>query len=72
MAQTVKNLPSMPETQDRSLGWEDALEKGMASQSNILAWNSKDRGGAWWTTVHEVEMSQTNKAINSFTFILTI
>ena len=38
MAQIVKNLPAMQETQVRSLGWKDPLEKGMASHSNILAW----------------------------------
>ena len=38
MAQTVKNLPAMQETQVRSLGWEDPLEKGMATHSSILAW----------------------------------
>ena len=34
----VKNLPAMQETRVRSLGWKDVLEKGMATQSNILAW----------------------------------
>ena len=38
MSQAVKNLPAMPETQVRSLGWEAPLEKGMATHSNILAW----------------------------------
>ena len=38
MPQTVKNLPAMQETQVRSLGGEDLLEKGMATHSNILAW----------------------------------
>ena len=38
MAQVVKNLPAMQETQFRSLGWEDSLEKGMATHSSILAW----------------------------------
>ena len=38
MAQIVKNLPAMQETQVRSLGWEDALEKGLATHSSILAW----------------------------------
>ena len=38
MAQMVKNLPVMQETWVRSLGWEDPLEKGMATQSSILAW----------------------------------
>ena len=38
MAQTVKYLPAMQETQVRSLGWEDPLKKGMATHSTILAW----------------------------------
>ena len=38
VSQTVKNLPAMQETWIRSLGWEDTLEKGMATHSSILAW----------------------------------
>ena len=38
MAQMVKNLPAMQETQVRSLGQEDSLEKGMATHSITLAW----------------------------------
>ena len=38
MAQTVKNLPAVRETQVQSLDWEDPLEKGMAVHSSILAW----------------------------------
>ena len=38
MSQMVKNLPAMQETQVRSLGWEDRLEKEMATHSNTLAW----------------------------------
>ena len=38
VAQMVKNLPAMQETWVRSLGWEDPLEKGMATHSSILAW----------------------------------
>ena len=38
MAQVVKNLPAMWETWVQSLGWEDPLEKGMATHSSILAW----------------------------------
>ena len=34
----VKNLPAMRETQGQSLGWEDPLEKEMATYSSILAW----------------------------------
>ena len=38
MAQTVKYLSAMLETQVQSLGWEDLLEKEMAIHSNTLAW----------------------------------
>ena len=38
MVQTVKRLSTMPETWVRSLGWEDPLEKEMATYSSILAW----------------------------------
>ena len=38
VAQTVNNLPAMWETWVPSLGWEDPLEKGMATRSSILAW----------------------------------
>ena len=38
MAQMVKNLPAMLETQVQSLGKEDPLEKGMATHSSVLAW----------------------------------
>ena len=38
MAQTVKSLPAVQETRVRFLGWEDPLEKEMATHSSILAW----------------------------------
>ena len=38
VAQLVKNLPAVQETQVGSLGWEDPLEKEMAAHSRILAW----------------------------------
>ena len=39
VAQLVKkNLPAMRETWVQSLGWQDPLEKGKATQSSILAW----------------------------------
>ena len=38
MAQTLKRLPTVLETWVRSLGWEDRLEKEMATHSSILAW----------------------------------
>ena len=55
MAQTVKNLPAMQETGVRSLGWEDALEKEIATHSSILAWRIPVDRGAWRATVHGVE-----------------
>ena len=41
MAQLIKNLPAMQETWVQSLGWEDPLEKGMATHSSILAWTEE-------------------------------
>ena len=38
MAQRIKHLPAMQETRVQSLGWEDPLEKEMATHSSILAW----------------------------------
>ena len=38
VAQLVKNLPAMRETWDRSLGWEDTLEKGKATHFSVLVW----------------------------------
>ena len=38
MAQLVKNLPAVQETWVQSLGWEDPLEKGMATHAIIIAW----------------------------------
>ena len=37
-AQSVKNLPAVQKTWVRSLGWEDPLEKEMATHSSFLAW----------------------------------
>ena len=38
VAQLIKNLPTMREAWVQSLGWEDPLEKGKATNSSILAW----------------------------------
>ena len=38
VAQLIKNPPAMWETWVQSLGWEDPLEKGTATNSSILAW----------------------------------
>ena len=57
VAQSVKNLPAVQETWVPPLGWEDPLEKGMATNSSILAWKipwTEEPGGA---TVHGVSKS---------------
>ena len=57
VAQRLKRLPAIWETQVRSLGWEDPLEKEMAIHSSILAWRipwTEEPGGA---TVHRVAKS---------------
>ena len=59
VAQLVKNLPAMQETWVSSLGWEDSLEKGMATHSSILAWRIPMNRGAWWATLHGVAKSRT-------------
>ena len=52
LAQAVKNPPALQETQVRSLGWEDRLEKGMATHSSILAWRIRWTEEPWKATVH--------------------
>ena len=57
MAQTIRNLPAMWETQVRSLGQED-LEKGMATHSSILAWRipwTEEPGGLQSMGLQRVE-----------------
>ena len=50
----VKSLPAMWETQFRSLGRDDSLEKEMATHSSIIAWRTPWTEGLWWVTVHWV------------------
>ena len=49
VAQMVKSWPAMQETQVRSLGWEDSLEKWIATHSSILAWRipGTEEPGSW-------------------------
>ena len=54
VAQKVKNLPAMQETQVQSLCLEDPLEKEKATHSSILSWRIPTDRGAWWATVYEV------------------
>ena len=58
-AQMVKNLPAMQETWVQSLGWEDSLEKGMATSCSILAWRIQMDRGAWQAAIHGVAKNRT-------------
>ena len=67
MAQMVKNLPAVQETQVQSLGQEDPLEKnGYPLQYSCLE-NPMD-GGAWWAAVYGVAKSRTGLSDFTFTF----
>ena len=73
----VKNLPAMQETQVQSLGWEDLLEKEMATHSSILAWriqwtekpgrlqsmHGSQRAGHDWAISNEVNESQLKRKL---------
>ena len=66
VAQMIKNLPAVQETQVWSLGLEDPLEKGMATHSSILAWSIP------WTkepTVHGSQRAGLNWATNTILFL---
>ena len=61
VAQTVKNLPAMQETQIQSLGREDPLEKAMAIHSSILAWAipwTEEPGGPQSLRFKESDMTE--------------
>ena len=61
VAQSVKNLPAMQETWVQFLGKEDSLEKGMATQSCILAWKvswTEEPGGIQSMGSQESETTQ--------------
>ena len=60
VAQLVKNPPAVQETQIRFLGWENPLEKDMATHSSILVWEipwTEEHGGL--QSVHGLTKSQT-------------
>jgi len=76
VAQMVNNLPTVQETQVRSLGWKDTLEKGMVTHSGIPAWRipwTEDPGGLqslgwqrvghdWATNHHYIGVSTFSSA----------
>ena len=60
VAQTVKRLSTMQETRVRALGWEDSLEKEMATHSSILAWKiprTEELGGLQCMGLRESDMT---------------
>ena len=63
MAQTAENLSAMQETQGRTLGWEDPLEKGMETHSSILVWTipwTREPGGPQSMGVTKSQTRQRN------------
>ena len=77
MAQLLKNLPAMQETQVQSLGQEDPLEKGMATLSNIHAWRmpwTEEPGGLYssWGCKSRTRLSDyTTTTSKSFIWIFS-
>ena len=64
MAQAVKNLPAMQETQVQSLGWADPLEEGMATHSSILAWRipwTEEPGELQSMELHRIDTTKRTK-----------
>ena len=64
----VKNLPAMQETWLQSLGWEDSLEKGMATLSGILAWRilrTEEPGG--YSPWGSKELDTTEQLTHAYT-----
>ena len=61
VTQMVKNLPAMQETQVQSLGWEDPLEKRMATHFSILAWKipwTEEPGRLRFMGIAELDMTE--------------
>jgi len=52
------------------LGWEDPLEKGMATHSSVLAWRIPMDRGAWQATVHGGKESDMTERLSTSTYLL--
>ena len=68
VAQMVKNLPAIQETQVQSLGWEDPLEESVAMHSNILCWRipwTEEPGGVQSIGSHRVRHNWSDLAQHS-------
>ena len=73
--QTVKRLPTMRGTRVRSLGWEDPLEKEMATHSSILAWKipwTEERGRLQFMKLQRVGHGVTTSLTHSLTILLCL
>ena len=70
VSQMVKNPPAMRETQVPSLGWEDPLEKGMATHSIILAWRIPWTEEPSGLQVYGAAKSQTQLSNNNYSVTL--
>ena len=70
VAQTVKSLPAMEETQIRSLGQEDLLEKSMTTHFTVLGWRIPMDRKAWRGTVDGVPKSRTQ--LSELTSVLMV
>ena len=66
VAQMIKHLPTMGETQVRPLGWEDPLEKEMATHSSTLAWKS------YKSLIHGDEGKEIYKLTSFYTLLKVI
>ena len=71
VAQLVKNLPAMQDTWVRFVGWEDPLEKEMATQSRILAWEVPWTGESGGFKHVGLQESDINKQLYSRHYTLT-
>ena len=60
MAQTDRNLPAMQETQVQSLGWENPLEKEMATDTGILPGKPHGQRTSW-TTAHGIGLARVRQ-----------
>ena len=72
VAQSVKDLPAVQETRVRSLGWEDPLEKEMATHLSILAWKiswTEESGGLQST---ESQSGMTERLTLLLTYLLIL
>ena len=69
VVQRVKNLPAVQKIRVWSLGWEDLLEKGMATHSSILTWRIPWSEEPGRLQVYGVEKSLTQWVFNSFTIL---